>query len=56
MLWVLFAFILLSASGVLWLTLGPLKNTPQVGILRSIAAVQYLAAFALAGARLMGAA
>ena len=56
MLWVMFTFIVLSALGIAWLTFGPLKGTPQVTVLRIIAAVQLLAAFALAGARLSGAA
>lgn len=54
LLWVVVAFILISASGVLALTFGLLKHSPQVNIFRLIAAVQFLAAFILIGARLTG--
>ncbi|UFA50385.1 hypothetical protein [Deinococcus radiophilus] len=54
LLWILVAFIVFSASGILALTFGPLKATPQVGIFRLLAGVQFLAALALAGARVMG--
>lgn len=54
LLWVLVGFIVLSATGVLSLTFGVLRGTPQVGTFRLIAGVQYLAALVLAGARLAG--
>ncbi|GHG00567.1 hypothetical protein GCM10017783_10850 [Deinococcus piscis] len=54
LLWVVVGFIVLSAAGVLSLTFGALRTSPQVGIFRLIAAVQFLAAVILAGARLTG--
>ncbi|MCY1701554.1 hypothetical protein [Deinococcus sp. SL84] len=56
LLWVLVGFIVLSASVVLALTFGALRTSPQVGLFRLIAGVQFLAAAVLAGARLMGSA
>ncbi|GGK87908.1 hypothetical protein [Deinococcus radiotolerans] len=53
-LWVFFILILLSASGILALTFGPLKAAPNVGALRTVAYVQYVAALLLLGARLTG--
>ena len=53
-LWVFFILILLSASGILALTFGPLKAAPNVGALRAVAYVQYAAALLLLGARLTG--
>ncbi|MFC3835251.1 MULTISPECIES: hypothetical protein [Deinococcus] len=55
-LWVLFGFIVLSATSILLLTRGPLRATPSVRPLRIVAAVQYACAIVLAGARLTGAA
>lgn len=54
LLWVLFAIIVLSASGILWLSFGPFRGTAQVLPLRLVAAFQYLLAAVLAGARLLG--
>ncbi|WP_199188256.1 hypothetical protein [Deinococcus arcticus] len=53
-LWILFIVIVLSATGVLALTLGPLKTARNVLTLRLIAGVQYIMAAALLGARLTG--
>ena len=53
-LWLLFAFIMTSATIILALTFGPLKTAANVRSLRAIAFVQYAAALALAGARLAG--
>ena len=54
LLWLVVAFILVSASGILYLTLGPLRAAANVNTLRAFAAVQYLCAAILAGARLLG--
>ena len=54
LLWLLVAFILLSASAVLYLTYGPLRTASNVQLLRGIAAVQYAAALVLIAARLTG--
>ncbi|WP_221089907.1 hypothetical protein [Deinococcus aquaedulcis] len=53
-LWVLFILIVLSATGILALTLGPLKTARNVMTLRLIAGVQYAMAALLLGARLTG--
>ncbi|WP_162832508.1 MULTISPECIES: hypothetical protein [Deinococcus] len=53
-LWLVVAFIVLSASFILALSLGPLRTAANVRVIRGIAAVQYLAAAVLAGARLTG--
>ncbi|GBF03965.1 hypothetical protein DAERI_010137 [Deinococcus aerius] len=53
-LWLVVAFIVLSATLILALSLGPLRSVPNVGMLRALAAVQYVAAVLLAGARLTG--
>lgn len=53
-LWLVVAFIVLSATLILALSLGPLRSVPNVGMLRVLAAVQYVAAALLAGARLTG--
>jgi hypothetical protein len=53
-LWFFVILILLSASFVLYLAVGPLRKAPNAGSLRLIAAAQYLAALLLAGARLLG--
>ncbi|ADV67693.1 hypothetical protein [Deinococcus maricopensis] len=53
-LWLLFAFILMSATLILALTLGPLKTAANVRTIRAFAYVQYAAALLLAGARLAG--
>lgn len=53
-LWFLFVLILLSASFVLYLSLGPLRRAPNAGSLRLIAGAQYLAALLLLLARLFG--
>lgn len=54
LLWLVVAFILFSASAVLYLTVGPLRTAANVNVLRTIAFVQYAAAAVLAGARLLG--
>lgn len=54
MLWLVVGFILLSATVVMSLTFGLLKNASNVNLLRLIAGVQYAAALVLAGARLTG--
>lgn len=54
MLWLVVAFILLSATVVMSLTFGLLKNASNVNLLRLIAGLQYAAALVLAGARLTG--
>ena len=53
-LWFFVVLILLSASFVLYLSYGPLRRAPNVGSLRLIAAVQYVAALVLALAKLLG--
>ncbi|WP_198170845.1 hypothetical protein [Deinococcus arboris] len=53
-LWVFFVVILLSATGILALALGPLKSAPSAQMLRMIAGVQYALAALLLGARLTG--
>ncbi|WP_197050734.1 hypothetical protein [Deinococcus sp. YIM 77859] len=53
-LWVVVALIVLSASLILGLTLGPLKTAANVRVVRGFAFVQYVAAILLAGARLTG--
>ena len=53
-LWFVVILILLSASFVLYLSVGPLRRAPNAGGLRLIAALQYLAAALLVGARLLG--
>lgn len=53
-LWLLFVFILLSASFILLLSVGPLKAAPNAGALRVVAYVQYAAAALLALARVTG--
>lgn len=53
-LWLFFGFILLSATFVLLLSVGPLKAAPNVGMLRLVALVQYAAAAVLAAARVTG--
>ncbi|ANC71429.1 MULTISPECIES: hypothetical protein [Deinococcus] len=54
LLWFVVIFILLSATGILYLTLGPLKTAANVSTLRAFAAVQYLCAAILALARAFG--
>ncbi|MFC4455574.1 hypothetical protein [Deinococcus sonorensis] len=53
-LWVFAVLILLSASFVLFMAQGPLRSTPNVGVLRVLAALQYLAVVILVAARLLG--
>ncbi|WP_199776998.1 hypothetical protein [Deinococcus sp. NW-56] len=53
-LWLVVAFIVLSASLILALSYGPLRTAANVRTVRTFAAVQYLAAAVLAAARLMG--
>lgn len=53
-LWVVVVLIVLSASLILALTLGPLKTAANVRVVRGFALVQYAAAALLAGARLTG--
>lgn len=53
-LWLVVAFIVLSASLILALSFGPLRAAANVGVVRAFAAVQYVAAALLAGARLTG--
>ncbi|WP_165953334.1 MULTISPECIES: hypothetical protein [Deinococcus] len=53
-LWLVVAFIVLSATLILALTLGPLRKAANVRVIQLFAAVQYAAAVLLVGARLMG--
>ncbi|GGM33986.1 hypothetical protein GCM10008956_07820 [Deinococcus arenae] len=53
-LWLVFGFILLSATLILAMTFGPLRAAANVGVIRMIAYVQYAAALLLLGARLTG--
>ncbi|EYB68225.1 hypothetical protein DEIPH_ctg025orf0070 [Deinococcus phoenicis] len=53
-LWLVVAFIALSATLILGLTFGPLRPAANVRVIRAFAAVQYAAAALLAGARLTG--
>ncbi|CAM3835370.1 hypothetical protein [Deinococcus frigens] len=55
-LWLFCGFILLSATFLLMLSLGPLKSASNVGALRTVAFVQFAAAALLAVARVAGAA
>ena len=55
-LWVLFGFVVLSATFILFLSQGPLRSAPNTGALRAVALVQYGAAALLALARFTGAA
>ncbi|GGM07417.1 hypothetical protein [Deinococcus aerophilus] len=55
-LWLFCGFILLSATFILMLSLGPLKAAPNAGALRIVAFVQFAAAAVLAVARLSGSA
>ncbi|GAA5504109.1 hypothetical protein Dxin01_03877 [Deinococcus xinjiangensis] len=53
-LWLVVVAILLSATLILALSLGPLKTAANVGTIRLFAFIQYLAAALLALARLLG--
>lgn len=53
-LWLFAGFILLSATLILALSLGPLKAAPNAGALRVVAYVQYVAAAILVLARVLG--
>jgi succinate-acetate transporter protein len=53
-LWLVVAFIVLSATLILALSFGPLRVAGNVGVIRAFAGVQYAAAALLAGARLTG--
>ncbi|GAA0521691.1 hypothetical protein [Deinococcus depolymerans] len=53
-LWLLFGVILLSATGILALTFGPLRAATNVRTIRIIAYVQYACALLLLGVRLSG--
>ena len=53
-LWLFVVLILLSASFVLYLSVGPLRRAPNASSLRLIAGAQYFAALLLAVARLLG--
>lgn len=53
-LWLVVVAILLSASLILGLALGPLKTAANVGTIRLFAFVQYAAAALLAVLRLLG--
>lgn len=53
-LWVVFGFIVLSATFIMVLSQGPLRAAPSAGALRTVAVVQFAAALVLAGARLIG--
>ncbi|BBN94671.1 MULTISPECIES: hypothetical protein [Deinococcus] len=53
-LWLVFGFILLSATLILAMTFGPLRAAANVRVIRMIAYVQYAAALLLLGARLTG--
>ncbi|CAM3286013.1 HIG1 domain-containing protein [Deinococcus saxicola] len=55
-LWLFCGFILLSATFILMLSMGPLKTAPNAGALRTVALVQFVAAALLAVARVSGAA
>ncbi|MFK7601715.1 MULTISPECIES: hypothetical protein [Deinococcus] len=55
-LWLFCGFILLSATFILMLSMGPLKGAPNAGALRTVALVQFAAAALLAVARVSGAA
>lgn len=54
LLWLVVLFILLSATGIMYLTLGPLKTAANVSALRAFAAAQYLCAAVLVLARAFG--
>ena len=54
MLCVFVVLILLSATGLLAASIGPLKGTPGAGPLRVVAIVQYVLAGILVGAALLG--
>lgn len=54
LLWLAVAFIVLSASAIFYLSVGPLRTASNVKTIRAIAYVQYAAAAILIGARLLG--
>ena len=53
-LWLVAIFILLSATALTWATSGPLRNASNVNVLRTFAAVQYVAAAILLIVRAVG--
>lgn len=53
-LWLFVGFILVSASAIMYVALGPLKKAQNARVVLSIAIVQYLCAFALIIARVTG--
>lgn len=54
MLWVLIAVVLLSASGILYAALGPLRGTASARTLQVFALLQYALAGVLIAARVTG--
>ncbi|WP_167757689.1 hypothetical protein [Deinococcus fonticola] len=54
MVWLFAFFVFLSASMILWATLGPLKTTSNVRVLQGLAALQYAAVVVLLGAKWLG--
>ncbi len=54
MLWVLVVVVVLSASGILYASLGPLRRTASARSLRVFAAIQFALAGVLTLARISG--
>lgn len=53
-LWLVVILILLSATFIMVLALGPLKAAPNARTIQVVAGLQYVAAALLVGARLLG--
>ena len=54
MLWFFAGFVFLSASAILWATLGPLRTASNVRVLQALAFVQYAVVAVLLGAKFLG--
>lgn len=54
MLWLFAGFVFLSASVILWATLGPLRTAANVRVLQGIALAQYAVVVVLLAAKFMG--
>lgn len=54
MLWLFAGFVFLSASAILWATLGPLRTASNVRVLQGLAFAQYAVVVVLLGAKFLG--
>lgn len=54
MLWLFAGFVFLSASAILWATLGPLRTASNVRVLQGLAFAQYAVVLVLLGAKFLG--